>query len=282
MYTLIAENQYGQLLELTHNNNYSIKSVIGLDPPDAIINTTKNGLQDGTQYNSSSMDNRTITITLAINYPAELNRINLYRFFKSKSRVVLRYKNSTRNVYITGYTQAMQVAFFDKKQTAQITVLCPEAHFNGAEAELIELSSVVSWFEFPFSIPEEGIEMSEIIAGIKKSIVNDGDLSTGTLIRIHAIGEVVNPQIYCEDTNAYMQVYTTLSAGDTLEIDTRVGHKRVVKTSNGVQTNLIGSLRAGSTWFVLVPGDNIFQTYADENPEYMITTFEIIYQYEGV
>lgn len=282
MYTLIIENQYGEKLELTHNQNYSIKSVIGLDPPDAIINTTKNALQDGSVYNSSSMDNRTITITLAINYPAEANRIRLYKYFKSKAKVIIRYKNDTRDVYITGYTQSMQVAFFDKKQTAQITVLCPEAHFNGAEEAYEELSNIVPLFEFPFALPAAGEQMSEIVPGIEKSIINDGDLSTGTLIRIRAIGAVTNPQIYCATSNTYMQVNTDMVSGDLIEIDTRTGHKRVTMISGGVETNLIGSLKEGSQWFVLAPGDNIFQAFAEAGDEYMVVTFEVIYQYEGV
>ena len=282
MFTLIIENQYGEKLELTHSKDYAIKSVIGLDPPDAIINTTKNALQDGSEYNSSSMDNRTITITLAINYPAEANRIRLYKYFKSKARVIIRYKNATRDVYITGYTQSMQVAFFERKQTAQITVLCPEAHFNGTNEAYEELSNIVPLFSFPFAIEEAGVQMSEIIPGVEKSIINDGDLSTGTLIKIRAIGAVVNPQIYCATTNTYMQVNTEMETGDLIEIDTRVGHKRVTMISGGVETNMIGSLKEGSQWFVLAPGDNVFQAFATSGDEYMVVTFEIIYQYEGV
>lgn len=282
MFTLIAENERGQQLELTHNDAYSIKSVIGLDPPDAIINTTKNALQDGSVYNSSSMDNRTITITLAINYPAEANRINLYNFFKSKSKVVIRYKNTQRDVYITGYTQSMQVAFFDRKQTAQITVLCPESHFNGSEAGFEELANIIPLFEFPFDIEAEGIPFSQIVSGIEKSIVNDGDISTGAIIRIRAIGAVENPMIYCATSNTYMQVLTTMASGDLIEIDTRVGYKRITKISEGVSTNMIGALKDGSTWFVLLPGDNVFQAFADSGDVYMVVSFEIVYQYEGV
>ena len=84
MFTLIARNQYGQQLELTHNDAYSIKSIDGLDPPEAVINTTHNAGLDGSVYNSAYMSDRVITITLAIEGPAEENRINLYKYFKSK------------------------------------------------------------------------------------------------------------------------------------------------------------------------------------------------------
>ena len=77
MFTLKAENIYGQKIELTHNDAYVIENVIGLDPPDGVINTTRNASADGSIFNSSYVDNRTITITLAINAPAEENRIEL-------------------------------------------------------------------------------------------------------------------------------------------------------------------------------------------------------------
>ena len=282
MYTLTAENQYGQQLELTHNPAYSVKSVLGIDPPDAIINTTRNAGQDGSVYNSAYMDNRTITITLAINYPVEANRIQLYQYFKSKFPVILRYKNETRNVYIHGYVQSFQVAYFDKKETAQITVICPKPHFNGSDLVTENLSNIVSMFEFPFSIEEAGIPISELSIGHEQAIINLGDIDTGALIRITAMDEVVNPLIYNSTNNTVMKILDTLQESDVVEINSRSGEKSIRKISNGVVTNLISKLSDNSSWFTLVPGVNILSTMADSGSEYINIDFEIIYQYEGV
>lgn len=154
MYTLIAQNKYGQQIELTNNNAYVIESIEGLDPPDAVINTTRNANADGSVFNSSYVDDRQIIITLAINGPAEDNRIQLYRYFKNKYPVTLYYQNDTRNVYINGYCKTIQIEFFNKKQIAQITIVCPEPFFNGSENEIIDFSSVTAEFEFPFSVEE--------------------------------------------------------------------------------------------------------------------------------
>ena len=86
MFTLIAENKYGEQLELTHSEAYVITNIDGIDPPEAVINSTRNAGADGSVFNSAYVDNRVITITLAINAPAELNRINLYKYFKSKQK----------------------------------------------------------------------------------------------------------------------------------------------------------------------------------------------------
>ena len=186
MYTLIAQNKYGQQMELTHNDAYVIESIEGLDPPEAVINTTRNANADGSVFNSSYVDNRQIIITLAINGPAEANRINLYKYFKNKYPVRLYYQNNTRDVYIDGYCKNIQIEFFNKKQIAQITILCPEPFFNGASNEVIEFSSVESLFQFPFSVEESGNLLpntmtTQTISGIDFTVENDGTIeASGT------------------------------------------------------------------------------------------------------
>ena len=281
MFTFIVENKYGQKLELTHNPNYDITEIDGLDPPEAIINTTRNANADGSVFNSSYVTDRQIIITLAINSPAEANRINLYKYFKAKFLVTLYYQNATRNVYINGYVKNIEVAFFDKKQIAQITVFCTQPLFNGIEESLQEFSSVESLFEFPFEV-ESYTEFSAIETNTEQPIVNNGDVDTGVIITIHANGTVDTPKIYNVDTNESMIINVTMAEGDDIVINTRKGQKSITLTSNGVTTNIIGSIADGSTWFQLVPTDNVFTIAADDFAENMQVSFTIIDQYEGV
>ena len=282
MFTLIAENEYGEQLELTHNTAYSISSIDGIDPPDATINTTHNAGEDGNVFNSSYIGERTITITLAINAPAENNRINLYHYFKSKRAVRLYYTNSTRNVYIDRYVQTVGIAYFDRKQTAQIVIKCPRPLFNSATGNINEFSSIESLFEFPFSIAEAGIEFSSLNIGEEKDIINGGDVETGVQITIRMLGSVTTPKIYNVETNEFFIINGTYTAGDVITINTVRGQKQVTLLSNGVTSNLIGQLEEGSTWFTLIPGDNVFTTAANAQPENMLITFTITDLFEGV
>lgn len=283
MYTLIAENQYQEQLELTHSALYDIKSILGLDPPDAVINTTRNAGQDGSVYNSAYMDNRTITITLAINHPAEINRINLYRYFKIKSPVILRYKNGSRSVWILGYCQSFQVGYFEKKETAQIVILCPKPWFNDVFGFDSTLSNVLNLFEFPFSIEENNpIEFSRIEYGSEQSIMNYGDVDIGMVMRMSATGTVVDPQIYNVQTGAYIKLSTTMQEGDVIDICTIPGSKYIRRIREGVITSMVGKLTEGSSWISLRPGNNIFALFAQTNPEYLSVLITATYQYEGV
>ena len=282
MFTLIAENQQGEQIELTHNENYVISEIVGLDPPEATLNMTKNAGADGSVFNSAYSNDRQITITLVMNAPAETNRINLYRWFKPKYEVKLYYHNSTRNVYISGYVQNIDIGFFERKQTMQIVIDCPQPYFRGYYDDIQEFNSVVPLFEFPFSIAEEGIPFSELRLNVEKNIINQGDVNTGVIIKIRASGTIRTPKIYNVGTGEYYILDYSLQSGDEVTINTRSGEKAVKLLRNGVESVLIGYLRAGSTWFEMLPGDNVYTIAADSGLEYMFVTFNVIDQYEGV
>ena len=282
MFTLIVENQYGEQMELTHNDSYAIKSVDGFDPPDAIINTSRNAGQDGSIYNSSYADERVIVITLAINSPAEANRINLYKYFKSKFPVKLIHRNGSRDVWIEGYVQSIQIAYFDKKETAQITVRCPRPYLNGENIIYEQLFLLTPMFYFPFSIEAEGQVFSQYESGAVKTLINDGDIEIGMLIRMIARGSVTNPGIYDSGKNMAIQVTDTMASGDQIIFNTRPGEKSVYKISDGVKTNIISKLTSTSKWLTLKPGENTVTAIATANPEKIEANFEFVYQYEGV
>lgn len=410
MYTLIAQNKYGQRLELTENEAYTITSIEGLDPPDATINTSKNANADGSVYNSSYVNDRQIIITMAINYPAEENRIALYTYFKTKMPITLYYENDTRDVYINGYVQNFSVDYFGKKQIAQITIECPKPFFKDVEDNSQILSQVVNMFEFPFAIKlgknllkvtatsrtsngitftvnddgsinvngtatantylvlgtvgltggvtyalngcpsgggnstyrlywqgvsgnydegsgttykppsdsevniriviyngatvdnltfypmvrlasnadssyepynNSGIEFSSIQDN-NITVVNQGDVETGAIITIHALGTVSNPIIYNVDTSEYFGVNVEMAEGDDIIINTIQKEKEVIKISNGVTTNLIGSVKSGSTWLQIIPGQSEYTMTAEGQPENIYTTFTVTQLYEGV
>ena len=282
MYTLIVQNEREETLTLTDNKNYTITEIDGLNPPDATINTSRLATTDGTEYNSSYVGEREITITLAINSPAEENRINLYRYLRTKRKVRLFYTNEHREVYIDGYVQKIDIQFFAIKQIAQITIICPAPFFNGCDAEIVEFSNIEPMFEFPFVIEKEGIPFSALIPSVQKIITNLGDLDTGITISLHATGDVKTPKIYNIDTKQFFIVNTTLKEGDEITITTKVREKNVSLLRNGEKTNLIGFIKQGSTWFQLSPGESLFTYEADEGVENLSCKISLISQYEGV
>ena len=282
MYTLIAENKYGEQLEITNNPRYVITDIDGLYPPEGVINTTQVANMDGSVFNSSHINDRVITITMAINGPAEANRLLLYRYFKTKYPVRFYYKNGVRDVYIDGYVSKFSVEYFKKKQTAQIEISCPMTLFRAVKESVTEFANIENMFVFPFAIEVAGIPFSEIALGEQKTIINGGDVETGVINKLNALGTVLNPKIYNVDTSDRMTLSVEMQAGDEITINTRKKEKSITLLRDGVQTNIVGKLDAGSTWFNLIPGDNIFTYEADEFPEHLQCIFIINNQFEGV
>ena len=281
MYSLTIENKYGQTMELTHNSRYVITNIDGLNPPDAIINTTRNANADGSVFNSSYVNNRTIIITIAINEPAQQNRIALYKYFKAKYPVRLYYKNSDRDVYIDGYVKNVPIDFFAQKQIFQVTIFCPDPFFKVNTNSLIDFSTIQKLFQFPFSI-ETPISFGEILIENERNIYNAGDVDTGAIFVIRAKGSVTNPTIYNVDRNERFSLNITLSAGDEVQINTKQKQKSVVLISQGTTTNIVGNVASGSTWLQLSAGDNIFTTGAAARPENMETYCILTDLFEGV
>ena len=195
MYTLIAENKYGEQLEITNNPRYVITDIDGLYPPEGVINTTQVANMDGSVFNSSHINDRVITITMAINGPAEANRLLLYRYFKTKYPVRFYYKNGVRDVYIDGYVSKFSVEYFEKKQTAQIEISCPMTLFRAVKESVTEFANIENMLVFPFAIEVAGIPFSEIALGEQKTIINGGDVETGVIIKLNALGTVLNLNI---------------------------------------------------------------------------------------
>lgn len=282
MYRIILENMKGEKLELTNNPAYTITSIDGLYPPSAAINTSTMATMDGSKFNSSRVNERNIVIELAIESPAEENRINLYKYIKAKQFIKLYYINDSRDVYIEGYVESMPIQLFEIKQKAQISILCPFPYFKNIKENIIDLASVISEFEFPFSIPEEGIAFSVLEVQTEKSIINYGDVPNGIIIELIATGSVLNPKIYNVETREHFILNFEMQPSDKITINTIKGEKGVTLLRDGIESNLISCLAVGSTWFQLSPGDNIFTYEADEYIENLSCTFSQVDLFEGV
>ena len=256
MFTLAIENAKGNRLRLTQNPNYNITSVDGLDPAKANINTAVNANFDGSTFKSSRVENRNIVITLAIEGAVEVNRIELYKFIRTKEQVTIYVTNNTRDTYIKGYVESMTIGIFNKKQMVQISVICPNPYFTNFDEEQKTFSSVRPLFEFPFDIEEEGIPFSEIVIEEDVNVPNHGDIATGMIIEFNALGAVTNPAIYDTGKGIFMKVNVEMAAGDMIQINTKKGQKGVIKVSDGTLTNILNKLDAGSTWLTLDAGDN--------------------------
>lgn len=282
MYSLSVENNRGEVLDLTNSENYTVYKITGLNPPKATINSSVNATTDGSSVNSTRVESRNIVIYMAIDGEIETNRINLYKYFPIKKSVTLYFKNDTRDVMIEGVVEIIECDLFTNRQVAQISIICPQPYFKAVEDIISYFSDITSLFEFPFSIPEAGMEFSIITNNIRKSIINTGDIETGVIIELFANGTVVNPIIYDVLKQTYFKLNLTLQASDLLVINTNVGEKSVTLIRNGVSSNAMGYMSQDSSWFKLEAGDNVFTYDSTSGNPYLQITFTTNVLYSGV
>jgi len=283
MFSLTVENKRGQKLQLTNNDKMAVVRVDGLTPPASTVNLSNLVSDDGSIYNSSKVNERNMVIYVRLLSDVENQRQLLYRYFQSKQYCKIYYKNNNRNVYIEGYVEAIEGNLFTNSQEIQISIICPKPYFRGFNEILFDMSSIIALFEFPFSIPAEGIEFSRIEKTTRTVVTNTGDVESGLKIEMWAIGTVKNPTVFLvDDYNKFFKLNIDLVDGDLIEVNTYKGEKSVKLTRNGVVIDIMNAIDRRNTWFQLEVGDNQFTYECEEGENNFYCRFIVSELFGGV
>ena len=285
MYSLKIENTNGEIFELTHDfSNYYVTDVSGLTPPATTINTAKAGIIDGTFFNSASVEERNIVISLTINGDIEANRQKLYRIFPRKTACTVYFKNANRDVKIQGYVETIESDLFSKREKAQISIICPRPYFEDLATIYAELAATLSMFEFPFAIEEDNpIPFSEATDYPIAEIMNEGDAEAGCIISIEVNDTIQGIKIINTSTQQFFYLDSAFVDHDKITISTISGQMGVTRERGGTKTNILNYVGANSTWLRLAPGVNYFTyTIDDGDTEDVEITFEATTLYGGV
>lgn len=281
MLITIIENKYGERLNLTQSPCYDV-FVTGLTPAGATINTSKIANMDGTVFNSSSINERNIVLTIIPKGNIEKSRINLYRYIKSKQYIKIYFKNGARDVYIEGCVENVDGDLFTQKQKIQVSVLCPNPFFKDIKEILYTFSNTVSSFEFEIALDETGVALSEMSVFTMINVFNSSDDETGVVIELQARDKVLEPTIYNTTTGEQFGVAWEMERGDVIRINTRKGEKSLKLIRDGVESNIINKMLKGSKWFNLNAGDNIYTYSAAYGAENLNVEIKLQPIYEGV
>ena len=282
MFKLIVENASGQKLELTRQRNIHVIGVDGLNPTDANIITSTMAGSDGSRFNSAVANQKNIVIHLRLTGDVETNRLTLYKYFRIKQYCKIYYQNDHRDVYCEGYVESFENDRFVVNNQADISIICPSSWFHQINTEKFQMSQVLPMFEFPFSIPKEGIEFSVLDRTQRTTVINSGEVDTGILIELAASSDVSNPRLYNADTNEVMKINIEMQAGDLIQVSTVKGNKYVRMVRAGVTTNIINRLDKYPVWFQLPPGETDFTYECDSGTEFLTVTFTVQNLFEGV
>lgn len=268
MFNLTFENERGNTLVLSPASDmttpYAIADIDGINPPKAAINTSELALIDGAQFNSAKLQMRTINVAFVIQDDAAANRVAVYQVLKTKHQIKVSYQSETRDVYIDGYVESIEVEYMDNPQKVSVAILCPYPYWQAAQSIVDDLSQTIGMFHFPFA----STESPELVFGYVDPIVsievnNGGDVETGIIIELYASGEIVNPRIIDYETGEYIELEMTMQQADLVTIDTRIGHKTATLLRDGATSSVFNAIAKGSTWLQLAIGGSTYTYTAD-------------------
>ena len=257
MFSLKIKNAKGEIFELTHDNrNYYVVGIQGLTPPATAVNSST-GAGDGGYYNSSRVEQRNIVIDIMLNGDIEGNRQRLYKIFNLKKSCEIYFKNTNRDVKITGYIEIIDGDLFVEREQIQISIICPRPYFEDLNTIYTELSKILRMFEFPFSISNP-VPFSEIVDYPLCTINNTGDVECGCILSINIFSDVEGLTVYNVTKQEFFGLNYSFIAGDEIVINTVSGKFGVKLIRNGIETNLLNFVKMNSKWFQLEQGDNDF------------------------
>lgn len=280
-------------------SGFVVKSVTGLGPGTANINTTEVSTNDGGLYNSSRLSTRNIVITLGFLWKDSIEdvRQKSYKYFPIKKKLTLLIETDNRQAEIEGYVETNDPNIFSKEEGADISIICPNPFFYSSGADGSNTTvfyGIDPMFEFPFSnesLYDALLEMGSIQNQHEKVVTYNGDAEIGVTITIHAIGEASNITIYNTGTREIMKIDTEklsaltgsgIIAGDDIVICTVKGNKSIKLLRSGKTTNILNCLDKNTDWFQLAKGDNIFAYTAQSGSSNLQFKIDHRVIYEGV
>lgn len=249
----------------TTANRYMTSEIDGLYPPAGTISTSTYAGMDGSYLNNAFIEKRNIVISFEMRgVNIENRRHALYRVVKPSRYIKILYKTANIDVFAEGYVETCTVDNFGGKVSGQISIICPDPYFYSTSPIHAYYSQIAGAFVFPFPQSDEPFPLGIYSMTDNIEIRNDGD-ETGFTIQIEALDVARTPTIYNADTGEYLQIKGDLQKGDVITITTKTGNKTVTLTRNGVDSNIINRLVAGSTWLMLSQGLNSFHVTAVSN-----------------
>ena len=260
-------------------SGFLIKSVIGLGPVKATVNTTEVVTNDGSMFNSARLSQRNIVFQIVFvdtvyGETIEDVRQKSYKYFPAKKSVEIIIETDNRYVRTNGYVESNEPNIFSSQEGTSISIICPDPFFYSAGEDgnnVTDFYSIDPMFEFPFS--NESLTEPLLVFGE---------------IQIKTEG-VIN--IYNTETREVMKIDTVklqkltgkgIVASDDIVINTSKGDKSITLIREGVSYNILNCLDKNTDWFTLAKGDNIFAFTADSGVTNLQFRIENKVIYEGV
>lgn len=282
-------NSKGESIEFTDYSSYLIQNV-DLGTVGATESTYTGYNQDGEVYRSSALEKRQVILKFAIvcDETAQLlkARNNLIKIFNPKlGQGVLRYVFNGVERELVCVADGLPLMPLEPSRTfslGEITLLAHDPYFYDLSEIKVNVATWRNAFKFPLTIPNSGMIFGYKEPSLIANVINNGDVECGLTIEFIAKGTVKNPSLLNINTQEYIKVNRTMTAGERITVSTGYNNKKIVSELDGITTNIMNYLDLSSSFLQLEVGDNLFRYDADDNLSQLEVNIRYTQRYLGV
>ena len=278
MMKLTFISQWGGTLDLVNNDLFTLTNVDGMTTAATDISSIVIGGIDGDHINNIQAQPRGIVFDLRIKNGVNVESAKraVLSIVKLKQNCTLQWTQNNRTLTIQGVVDTVTMPRFSNEVTMQISIHCGEPFWEDLNEIISEISQIIGLHYFtsdPYGMlyfTPEGRPLSAYDISRTRIFNNSGDVAVGMTIEILAFDTVTNPIIYGQNGTFFGVGYgsksLTMSAGDTLIINTKAGEKSVTLFENGSTDGVsqLDKVKPRSTWLQLQAGENEFSIDSDD------------------
>lgn len=277
------------------SSGFLIRSVSGLGPVKATINSLEVATSDGSIFNSARASSRNIVLdVIFFGNTIEDIRQKSYRYFPLKKPLRFTVETDNRTCYTIGYVESNEPNIFSSQEFSKISIVCPDSYFRSDKEQLTVFAGTEPAFEFPFSnesLEEPLLVMGNIFYYTEKTIEYLGDADTGFIMTIQFNDPATGLAIYNIKTGESMKILddkyeaimgSGIKVGDIIEISTIKKNKYIRALRDGVYKNIMNALDKNANWLQFTKGSNTIAYVSETGSTGIQFKIENPVLYEGV
>lgn len=275
---LVLINRNGVELDLLRNQHFLLAGAEGLHGIEVDIGESESPYTDGANIETVKALPRGIELPLILRGDVEEAINAVTSVVKSKQIVTLKEESSKGEIIVKGVVSVPPYSRMMQSCKITLSIYCGQPYWEDLERMVAEIAEATGLLFFPEEgqfFTEVGRPFGVLDTDLEKTFVNDGDTDVGMIITMNTYGAVTNPRISCSSGTQngwWMQINTTLSEDDEVEISTVRGNKYI--TINGSEiyngepvTNLLAF--NGKDWLQLEQGENTFNLTAESGDTFL-------------
>lgn len=265
-YRFIATNSYGESIDLWGDKEVAMTSLEGVSL-EADVNTVNLSGLDGSSFVSSRLPERTVSMIVQYReeaIDAEKSKLRIYRIFRPKEKISLRYVSPNQDRYVEGYVTKCDTPPTAFPMVSQISVKVPDPYWHTIDDNRTLLCGVSNMFEFI----KDQTELTAVEFGVTKNsllttINYNGDSEAGITVTFEIRSPVSMIGIRNVTYGLSLTVKDNFIEGDIVTVCTIPKHKAVTLLRNSEKFDYLVKMTPGSRFPKLYPGENTIEVLID-------------------